>query len=176
VNQQSADEYNAAKKEELFDRVGVELKTHDGKNFLEQYALYMLRVQMYELSLKQDLQQLFGVSEEKTERMNLCSIFRYYVENDIRAHPILYVNIRDIARQRNAMAHEFLALAGSLSNLAGEDVRHLFQRDLNKWVFELELAFQQYLMLKETDDLYKDWGFKPQFPQGDGRPFALAKK
>ena len=31
----------------------------------------MLRVQIYELSLKQDLQQLFGVSEEKAERMNL---------------------------------------------------------------------------------------------------------
>jgi hypothetical protein len=34
----------------------------------------MLRVQMYELSLKQDLEELFGVSEEKTERMYLSSI------------------------------------------------------------------------------------------------------
>ena len=64
----------------------------------------MLRVQMYELSLKQDLQQLFGVPEEKTERMNLSSIFRYYVKHDIRAHPILYVDVLDIAKQRNAMA------------------------------------------------------------------------
>ena len=159
---------------ELDERVRAELKTHEGKNFLEQYALYILRVQTYELSLKQDLQQLFGVSEEKTERMNLCSIFRHYVENDIRAHPIHYLHIRDIARQRNAMAHEFLADAGSLSNLVGEDVMQLFQRDLNKWIFELELAFQQYLMLKEADTLYRDYGCKPQFPGHDGRPFAPA--
>src|ERR1044071_9441394 len=105
---QSAEEYNAEKQEELWDRAGVELKTHDGKNFLERYALYMLRMQVYELSLKQDLQQLFGVPEEKTERKNLCSVFRYYVENDIRAHPILYVNVRSIAKQRNVMAHECL--------------------------------------------------------------------
>ncbi len=123
----------------------------------------MLRVQMYELSLKQDLQQLFGVSEEKVERMNLSSIFRHYVKHDIRAHPILYANVRDIARQRNNMTHEFLALAGSLSELAGSEAMRLFQRDLDRWVWELELAFQQYLMLKETDVLYKDWGVKPQF-------------
>src|SRR5437762_9309106 len=132
MNQQNPEEYNEEKQSELWDRVGAELKIHDGKNFLEQYALYMLRVQTYELSLKQDLQQLFAVPEEKTERMNLCSIFRYYVENDIRAHPILYVNVRDIARQRNTMAHEFLVHAGSLSNLVGEDVMHLFRRDLSK--------------------------------------------
>ncbi len=58
---QTAEEYNAEKQKELSDRVGEELKAHDGKNFLERYALYMLRVQIYELSLKQDLQQLFGV-------------------------------------------------------------------------------------------------------------------
>ena len=49
----------------------------------------MLRVQMYELSLKQDLQQLFGVPEEKTERMNLSLIFRYYVNmTSGRTHPL----------------------------------------------------------------------------------------
>jgi hypothetical protein len=176
MNRQSAEEYNTAKQKELYERVGAELKTHDGKNFLERYALYMLRVQMYELSLKQDLQKLFGVSEEKTERMNLCSIFRYYVKNDIRAHPILYVNIWDVARQRNAMAHEFLAVTGSLGELAGEAAMRLSEKQLNRWVFELELAFQQYLMLKEPNILYKDCGFKPQFPGDDGRPYVRCKR
>ena len=163
MNQQSDEEYNAAKQKELHDRVSKEIKTHDDKNFLERYALYMLRLQMYELSLKQDLQKLFGVSEEKVERMNLSSIFRHYVKHDIRAHPILYANIQDIARQRNGMAHDFLALAVTLSEIAGMDVMRLFQRDMDKSVLELELAFQQYLMLKETDVLYKDWGVKPTF-------------
>jgi hypothetical protein len=176
MNQRSAEEYNAEKQKELFERVDEEIKAHDGKNFLERYALYMLRPQMYELSLKQDLQQLFGVPEEKTERMNLSSIFRYYVENYIRAHPILYVNVVDIAKQRNAMAHEFLAVAGSLGDLAGEAAMRLSEKQLNRWVCELELAFQQYMMLKETDVLYEDCGFKPQFPKDDGRPYALAKK
>jgi hypothetical protein len=170
------EEYNAKKQKEVFKRVGAELKAHDGKNFLERYALYMLRVQMYELSLKQDLQQLFGVSEEKAERMNLSSIFRHYVKNDIRAHPILYVNVVDIAEQRNAMAHEFLAISGSLGGLAGESGVHLSSRTMDKWVFELELAFQQYLMLKETKILYTDCGLKPQYPGDDGNPYVRCKK
>jgi hypothetical protein len=165
-----------AQQEELFKRVGAELKTHDDKNLLERYALYMLRVQMYELSLKQDLQELFGVSEEKTERMNLSSIFRHYVENDIRTHPIHYDHIRAITQQRNDMAHEFLALAGSLGHLAGEAGLHLSSWELEKWIFELEFAFQQYLMLKEAGELYKDWGFKPRFPTGYESPYVPCKK
>ncbi|SRR6266498_2238563 len=176
MNPQSAEEYNAEKQKELWDRVGEELKTHDGKNFLERYALYMLRMQMYELSLKQDLQQLFGVSEEETERMNLSSIFRYYVDNDIRAHPILYVNVVDIAKQRNVMAHEFLAVTGSLGDLAGEDAMRLSEKQLNRWVFELEFAFQQYLMLKETKSLYTDCGFKAQSPKSNKRPYIRCKR
>jgi hypothetical protein len=138
----------------------------------------MLRVQIYELSLKQDLQQLFGVSEEKAERMNLSAIFRYYVKHDIRAHPILYVNVVDIAKQRNAMAHEFLAIAGALGDLAGKAAMRLSEKQLNRWVFELELAFQQYLMLKEpeTNILYTDCGFKAQFPGDDGRPYVRCPK
>jgi len=38
-----------------------------------------------------------------------------------------------------------------------------FEKDLDRWALELELAFQQYLMLKETDTLYKDWGVKPTY-------------
>jgi len=30
-------------------------------------------------------------------------------------------------------------------------------------VWELELAFQQYSMLKESDQLYRDWGVRPQW-------------
>jgi hypothetical protein len=172
--QTPAEEYNAAKQKELWDRVGEELKTHEGKNFLEQYALYMLRVQMYELSLKKDLQDLFGVSEEKTERMNLSAIFRHYVKHDIRAHPILYVNVWDIAKQRNAMAHEFLVMTASLGEMAGDAGRRLSEKQLNTWVFELEFAFQQYLMLKETTILYTDCGCKPQKPGDDGRCYVRA--
>jgi hypothetical protein len=175
-NQQTPEEYNATKQEELWDRVGEEIKTHEGKNFLERYALYMLRVQMYELSLKQDPQQLFGVPEEKTERMNLSSIFRYYVKHDIRAHPILYVDVLDIAKQRNAMAHEFLALTASLGDLAGEAAMRLSEKQLNNWVFALEFVFQRYLMLKETNILYTDCGFKPQIPGDDGRCCVPAKR
>jgi len=163
MNQKSIEDHNAEKQKELHTRVSKELETHNGKNFLERYALYMLRIQMYELSLKQDLQELFNVTEEQVDRMSLSSIFRYYVDNDIRTHPILYVNIQDIARQRNNMAHEFLALAGSLSQLAGNDAIRLFQKDLDRWVYELELAYQQYSILKETNELYKDWGVKPAY-------------
>jgi len=147
---------------ELHDRVSTSLKAIDGKNFLETYALYMLRVQTYELSLKQDLQELFDVSEEHAERMNLSAIYRFYVDNDVRAHPILYRNIKDVAQQRNALAHEFLAVAGSAMHLAGEESLRLFARDLDKWLFELELAYQQYVMLKEIGTLYQDWGVKPE--------------
>ena len=160
----SDEEHNKAKTKELYDRVGEELKTYDGKSFLEKYGLYMLRVQMYELYLKQDLIELFDVPEEKAERMNLASILRYYEKNDIRAHPILYANLTEISQQRNAMAHEFLALAGKMSSIVGETGMHLFHKDLNRWAMDLELAFQQYLMLKETGVLYKDWGVKPTFP------------
>ena len=45
------DAYNKAKQTELFERVESELKVHEGRNFLERFALYMARVQMYELSL-----------------------------------------------------------------------------------------------------------------------------
>jgi hypothetical protein len=150
-------------------------KTHEGKSLLERYGLYMLRVQMYELSLKQDLHQLFGVPEEKAERMNLSSIFRYYVKYDIRAHPILYVNVVDIAKQRNVMSHEFLPVAGSLADLAGDAAMRLSAKQLNRWVFELEVAFQQYMMLKEMGTLYQDYGCKPQFPGDDGRPYIACE-
>src|SRR5262249_22951793 len=135
-----------------------------------------LRVQMYELSLKQDLQQLFGVSEDKTDRMNLSSIFRYYVKQDIRAHPILDVDLVDIAKQRNAMAHEFLAVTASLGDIAGEAAMRLSEKQLNRWVFDLELAFQRYLMLKETNILYTDCGCKSQIPGDEGRCYVRAEK
>jgi hypothetical protein len=156
--------YNEAKRKELWDRAGKELKAYEGKSFLEQYGLYMLRVQMYELYLKQDLIELFEVPEEKAERMNLASILRYYEKNDIRTHPILFANLTEIAQQRNVMAHEFLALARKMSSIAGETAMHFFHKDLNRWAMDLELAFQQYVMLKETDMLYKDWGVKPTSP------------
>jgi hypothetical protein len=175
-NQQTPEEFNAAKQKELWDRVDQEINTYDGKNFFEQYGLYMLRVQMYELSLKQDLHQLFGVPEEKTDRMNFSSIFRYYIKHDIRAHPILYVNVVDIAKQRNAMAHEFLAVTVSIGDLAGEAAQRLSERQLSSWVRELELAFQQYVMLKEMGTLYQDYRYKPQNPGDDGRCYVRAKK
>jgi hypothetical protein len=119
---------------------------------------------MYELSLKQDLQQLFNVPEENVEGMNLASILRYYVKYDIRAHPILYANLTDIAQQRNVMAHEFLANVEIMGHLGGIEGVQLLHRDLIKWAWELELAFQQYQMLKETGMLYKDYGIKPTYP------------
>ncbi len=164
MSEVSDEKYNEAKRKELFDRVEEELQAYEGKSFLEQYGLYMLRVQMYELYLKQDLIELFGVAEDKADRMNLASILRYYEKNDIRAHPILYTNLTEISQQRNSMTHEFLALAGKTSSIVGEMGMHLFYKDLNRWATDLELAFQQYLILKETDMLYKDWGVKPTFP------------
>lgn len=161
MEEQTDEEYNATKQQELSDRVSAQLKIYEGKNYLEQYALYMLRVQMYEISLKQDLQKRFGVAEEKANRMNLMSIYRYFVEQDIRAHPILYANIQDIAKQRNCMAHDFLATAGTMIDLAGFAATRLFEKDLSRWAWELELAYQQYSMLKETDMLYVDYGCKP---------------
>lgn len=48
-----------------------------------------------------------------------------------------------------------------MTSLAGLDTICLFQRDLSKWAFELELAVQQYLILKESDMLYQDDGVHP---------------
>lgn len=152
----------SSRREELFARVGDALKIHEGRNLLERYALYMMRIQMYELSLKQDLQSLFGVSEERAETMSLNGILRYYVDHDIRAHPILYENVREIARQRNSMAHDFLAVTSVLADLDDNFVA-LPARDLDKWTWELELAVQEYLMLKESGQLYRDWGVKPEW-------------
>lgn len=39
----------------IMDKVSQALKAHIGKNLPERYALYMLRVQMHELGLKNDL-------------------------------------------------------------------------------------------------------------------------
>jgi hypothetical protein len=121
-------------------------------------------------------QLLFGVPEEKMERMNLSSIFRYNVKHDIRAHPILYVDILHIAKQRIAMAHEFLAMAASLGDLAGMGAMRLPEKQLSRWVLDLEFAFQRYLILKETNILYTDSGCKPQTPGDDGRCYVRAKK
>lgn len=164
MNEKGDAEYDKARSKQLWDRAGRELKAYEGKNLLEKYGLYMLRVQMYEISLKHDLSQLFQVAEDLADRMNLNSILRYYVDHDIRAHPILYTNLSQIARQRNMMAHEFLANANAMSSIAGGAALQLFQNDLDKWAMELELAFQEYLMLKETDMLYKDYGVEPTYP------------
>ncbi len=156
--------YDEAKQKELIERVETELKALESRNFLERFGLYMARVQVYELSLKQDLEHIFGIPEQQAARMNLSSILRHFIDHDIRAHPILYANIADIARQRNIVAHELLANAGTMANLAGIEAIELFQRDFDKWTFELELAYQQYSMLKETDMLYRDYGVKASNP------------
>ena len=148
------------------DKVSQALKAHIGKNLLERYALYMLRVQMYELGLKNDLAEQFGV--ENTERMNFSSIFRYYVKHDIRAHPILYLNIQEVAQERNKLAHESLAVWSSLSAIPDdgklmECAMKLFSGQLDKFVENLELAYQNYLMLKKLNTLYEDYGISPSF-------------
>ena len=70
------------------------------------------------------------------------------------------------------MAHGFLAMATSMSELAGTEAARFFDRDLSRWSSELALAFQQYLMLEEPGMLYKDWGVKPSYDI-EGRNFKV---
>ena len=151
--------------EEVLGQVSEQLKNYNDLNFLEQYAIYMMRIQMYEQQLKNDLVNLFDVDEIHAERMNLSSIYRHIVNKDIRAHPILYRNIQDIAKQRNIMAHEFLLNELILNELIGKGATDMQQRAMDKWLYELELAYQQYYKLKELDNLYKDWGVKPELDE-----------
>jgi hypothetical protein len=163
-NAKEKEVWNEAKEKELNDRVDENLKAYEGCNFLEQYAIYMIRVQMYELSLKQDLIEIFKVSEEKVETMNLASILRYYEKHDIRAHILLYFGITNIAAQRNFMAHEFLARLGWASMDIGEEAVQIFHKEFSRCARNIETALQRYLMLKETDLLYKDYGVEAKYP------------
>ena len=151
----------ASRQEELFARVGDALKVYEGRNLLERYALYMMRVQICELSLKQDLQSVFGVSEDRAETMNLSAVFRHYVSTTSGSSGSLRERSRDRATA-DSMAHDFLGGGQPLADLS-DDFVALPVRDLEKWAWELEVAFQQYLMLKESGQLYRDWGIKPEW-------------
>ena len=157
---QDNSKYDEELNSELRKRITDELSAYDNKNCLEQYALYMLRVQMYELSIKQDLSNLFGLKEDKVERMSLGGIARYFRENKIKANEGFFTHLQHIIQQRNSMAHDFLASNSALASIVGEAATNRAERKLSKAIYELENVWQYYVILKENDLLYDPSHYK----------------
>lgn len=150
LNQNEADELN----QEVEKRVKEESVAYEDKNFLELYALYMLRVQMYEFSLKQDLREFFNVTDDDTEKMSLGGVYNHFKKNNIKASQVFFGGLESIRKQRNRMAHDFLTEHAIFIDIVGEAARNRAGRKLHKAIFELEMAYHYYVIGKENKILY----------------------
>lgn len=116
----------------------------------EQYAIFMGKAQMLELSLKGLLARKFNVSPEEMERWTLGKTKDELRKRGLR--PDFIRLLESIVNHRNMMAHEFLVNKEITRSIANFSDRKLYG-DLFRALYELE----QIIILHEWCEVNDGW-------------------
>jgi hypothetical protein len=125
-------------------RVLRRLKPYNKLRFLERYAIFMGKVQVVELLLKQSLVNYRGYALEEVERTPLGGIIRVLKEE--KANSLFIFLLEDLNEFRTHMAHEFLANQILLRALLGNKTKGYTKpvRELEKALFSVEQFLVNY--------------------------------
>lgn len=130
------------------------LKIYEGKAFLESYGIFMGKTQLLEFGLKKILTSLPGVviGKDELERNSLgqtrVALEGYGLRSDYNAL------LKKFVKQRNKMAHEFLANYALTQHLtSGIGMMHSFQRDLSHVSYDLEMLIIVFDFINEGNNI-----------------------
>lgn len=126
------------------------LKPYDKLNFLEQFAMFMGKAQLFELALKQLLARRYDYEFDDMERWTLGRTARELKECGVRKD---FVTLLDsVVEHRNFIAHELLASKALVTALTGTTARFV-RRPLEHGIYELE----QIMFLHDWCEKHNAW-------------------
>lgn len=115
------------------------LKKYDRLSFFEHYAMYMGVSQLVEISLKNLLDQKFGIDTEKSEKWSLGTVSKKLKELGLRADFFLLLD--PVIIDRNYITHDMLASDYFMNGLFRSGRQKIFTKDrrhLYRATYELE--------------------------------------
>lgn len=134
--------------EQIQAKVHAKLDEYKDRSMLEQYAIFMGKVQILEFGLKGLLTRKYGVRPEDMERWTLGRTKNELKDRGLRVD---YISLLEsLVGHRNNMAHEFLANNAITRSIANFSEFKLYG-DLFRAVYELEQAVTLYDWCEEHD-------------------------
>lgn len=134
--------------DEIQAKVLAKMDEYEDRSILEQYAIFMGKAQILELSLKALLSRRFEIPYENMERWTLGRTKNELRDKGLRPDFIAFLG--SVVDYRNNMAHEFLANNAITRSAANFSDRMLYG-DLFKGLYELEQLLVLYDWCEEHD-------------------------
>lgn len=134
--------------EDIKELVQAKLEEYKKLSVLEQYAMFMGKVQILEFGLKGLLSRLYGVPSDSMERWTLGKTKTELRDNGLRPDFIAYLD--SLVNYRNDMTHEFLLNNAITQSMANFSERKLYC-DLFRAIYELEQIIILYDWCEENN-------------------------
>lgn len=123
---------------------------YDNLNFLEQFAMFMGKAQLFEIALKQLLARRYDYEFDQIERWTLGRTARELKERGLRKD---FIDLLwSVVEHRNFIAHELLASEAFVTALTGKTARFV-RRPLVHGIYELE----QIMFLHDWCEKHNAW-------------------
>lgn len=126
------------------------LKPYDKLSFLEEFAMFMGKAQLFELALKQLLARRYNYEFDDMEGWTLGRTARELKKCGLRKDFVAL--LESVVEHRNFIAHELLASKALITVLAGTAARFV-TRPLERGIYELE----QILFLHDWCEKHNAW-------------------
>ncbi|ELR8757067.1 hypothetical protein PXV26_004419 [Escherichia coli] len=140
--------------QEFHDKIFAGLKIYNGKPFIERFGLFMGKAQLLEFGLKKILVSLpgYNLPEKNLERLSLGQTRVELEKLGLRTDYNDF--LKSFTRQRNTMAHEFLANFSLMQQLMdGAELIHPFERELTHACFAVEQLIILFDFINGADDI-----------------------
>lgn len=133
----------------LQNKIIKNLTTIEKMSFLEQYAIFMGKSQIVELSLNGLLIHKYKYKEAKVEKFTLGTIIYELEKSGLR--PDLIALLKELLKYRNSLAHEFLGVTAMGNKLAGNNFEKLQYKELHHALYQVEQVIHVYDFLNENN-------------------------
>ncbi|KIC88478.1 hypothetical protein [Pantoea agglomerans] len=140
--------------QELQDKIFAGLEIYEGKPFIERFGLFMGKAQLLEFGLKKILVSLpgYNLNDAKLERLTLGQTRVELEKLGLRTDYNTY--LQSFTKQRNSMAHEFLAnFAVTQHLLDGAALIRPFERELEQACYVVEQLIILFDFINGAGDL-----------------------
>lgn len=140
--------------QELQDKIFAGLEIYKGKPFIERFGLFMGKAQLLEFGLKKILVSLpgYNLDDKKLEKLSLGQTRVELEKLGLRTD--YNVSLQSFTKQRNTMAHEFLANFAVTQQLVdGAALIRPFERELSHACYAVEQLILLFDFINGADDV-----------------------
>src|SRR3990167_1493889 len=133
---------------QLESKIWKRLKRIDKLNFLESYAVFMGKVQIIEMALKNILINKYKYEEDRIEKWTLDGLIRELKRLKLRGD--FTSLLEELKDYRNYIAHDLLADYALMKKLFGTKADRLSWKRLRQGLFIVEKTIQVHDFLMEN--------------------------